>query len=113
METKTHFKKLLNPLYLGSHDLEKEKEYKVTIERIDQNIEVIGEGGKKQKKAICHFKGAQKPMILNATNLKMMSKVLGSPMIEDWIGKTVIIKVVQEKSFGEIMDVVRVMNKQA
>ena len=113
METKTHFKKLLNPLYLGSHDLEKDKEYKVTIEKIVQDVEVIGEGGKKSKKAICHFKGANKPMILNATNMKMIAKVLNSPMIEDWIGKTVIIKVIQERSFGELMDVVRVMNKQA
>jgi hypothetical protein len=43
----------------------------------------------------------------------MIAKVLNSPMIEDWIGKTVIIKVIQERSFGELMDVVRVMNKQA
>ncbi len=89
MENKTHFKKLLNPIYLGSHDLEPNKEYKVTIDRIQQDVEVIGDGGKKQKKAICHFKGASKPMILNATNMKMISVVLGSKFIEDWIGKSV------------------------
>jgi hypothetical protein len=113
MENKTHFKKLLNPTYLGSHDLEPNKEYKVTIERIDRDVEVIGDGGKKQKKAICHFKGASKPMILNATNMKMISVVLGSKFIEDWIGKSVLIAVKQERSFGEMMDVVRVLNKQA
>ena len=112
-EQKTHFKKLLNPLYLGSFDLEPDKEYKVTIEKIDRDIEVIGDGGKKQKKAIVHFKGATKPMILNATNMKMIAKVSGSKFIEDWIGKTFFIKVMQERSFGEMMDVVRVMNKQA
>jgi hypothetical protein len=113
MENKTHFKKLLNPMYLGSHDLEPNKEYKVTIERIDRDVEVIGDGGKKQKKAICHFKGASKPMILNATNMKMISVVLGSKFIEDWMGKSVLIAVKQERSFGEMMDVVRVLNKQA
>ena len=113
MENKTHFKKLLNPLYLGSHDLELDKEYKVTIEKIERDIEVIGDGGKKQKKAIVHFKGATKPMILNATNMKMIAKLTNSKFIEDWIGKSVIIKVVQERAFGEILDVVRVLNKQA
>jgi hypothetical protein len=113
METKTHFKKLLNPIYLGSHDLEPNKEYKVTIDRIQQDVEVIGDGGKKQKKAICHFKGASKPMILNATNMKMISVVLGSKFIEDWIGKSVFISIKQERAFGESMDVVRVLNKKA
>jgi hypothetical protein len=112
-EQKTHFKKLLNPLYLGSHDLETGKEYQVIIERIDRDVEVIGDGGKKQKKAICHFKGASKPMILNATNMKMIAVVTGSKFIEDWIGKAVIIKVIQERAFGELLDVVRVMNKKA
>jgi len=112
MENKTHFKKLLNPLYMGSHDLELNKEYKVTFERIERDVEVIGEGGKKQKKPIAHFKGAGKPMILNATNMKMVAVVTGSKYIEDWIGKTVVIKVIQERTFGEMLDVVRVQNKQ-
>jgi hypothetical protein len=113
MENKTHFKKLLNPLYLGSHDLEPNKDYKVTIEKIERDVEVIGEGGKKQKKAICHFVGGKKPMILNATNMKMIAVVTGSKFIEDWITKSVIIKVVQERTFGEMLDVIRVQNKQA
>lgn len=113
MEQKTHFRKLLNPLYLGSHDLEPDKEYKVTFERIDRDVEVIGEGGKKQKKPIAHFKGASKPMILNATNLKMAANVIGSKFIEEWIGKSVVIKVLQERSFGEMMDVIRILNKKA
>jgi hypothetical protein len=112
-EQKTHFRKLFNPLYLGSHDLEPDKEYKVTIERIERDVEVIGDGGKKQKKPIIYFKGAQKPMILNSTNSKMIMKVTGSKYIEDWVGKSIIFKVMQEKSFGEIMDVIRVLNKQA
>jgi hypothetical protein len=111
-EQKTHFKKLLNPKYLGSHDLEPNKEYIVTIERIERDVEVIGDGGKKQNKSICHFKGASKPMILNAKNLKMMSIVLGSKFIEDWLGKSVIIRIEQERNFGEMMDVVRVINRK-
>lgn len=111
MEQLTHFKKLLNPKYLGSHDLEPDKEYPVIIERYNKE-EVIGDAGKKSDKTICYFKGGQKGLILNATNLKMMSKVLGSKYIEHWIGKTVILKVVQEKAFGETMDVIRVLNKK-
>ena len=112
-EKLTHFRKLFNPLYLGAHDLEFGKEYKVTIEKIDQNVEVIGEVGKKQSKAIIHFKGATKPMILNSVNSKMIAKVLGIKFIEKWIGGSVIIKVITEKNFGEEMEVIRVMNKKA
>lgn len=111
-EKLTHFRKLFNPLYLGSHDLEPGKEYTVTIEKIDRDIEVIGEGGKKQKKAIIHFKGATKPMILNSVNSKMLAKICGSKYIEQWIGKSCTIKVVVERNFGEDMDVIRVMNKK-
>jgi hypothetical protein len=111
-EKLTHFRKLFNPLYLGAHDLEFGKEYKVAIEKIDQNVEVIGEGGKKQAKAIIHFKGSAKPMILNSVNSKMIAKVLGEKFIEKWIGGSVIIKVVIEKNFGEDMEVIRVMNKK-
>lgn len=110
-EKKTHFRKLFNPLYLGSHDLEPSKEYSLTIAKIEKDIEVIGEGGKKQLKPIIHFENAKKPMILNSVNSKMIAKVLGSKYIEDWIGKKVTIKVVQERSFGEVMDVIRVLNK--
>ena len=112
-ETKTHFRKLFNPLYLGAHDLEQGKEYKVSIEKIDRDVEVIGEGGKKQKKAIVHFKGATKPMILNSVNSKMIAKLSGTNFIEEWVGKAFIIKVVQERNFGELMDVIRVLNKPA
>lgn len=111
-QQKTHFKKLLNPKYLGSHDLEEGKEYKVTIEKFERDVEIIGDGGKKQKKSIVYFAGATKPMILNATNLKMISLVVGSKFIEDWIGKSLFIKVVQERAFGEMLDVVRVINKK-
>lgn len=109
---KTHFKKLLNPKYLGSHDLDPDKEYRVKIEKFERDVEIIGDGGKKQKKSIVHFAGASKPMILNATNLKMISVVIGSKYIEDWIGKEITIKVVQERAFGEILDVIRVLNKK-
>ena len=115
MENKTHWKKLMNPKYLGSYDLEPDKEYKVIIERVDRDIEVIGDRGKKEKKGIIHFKGASKPLILNATNAKMITKVFGTPNIEDWIGRTCIIKVVKEKTNfdPEPIDVIRVLNKQA
>ncbi len=111
LTTKTHFRKLFNPLYLGAHDLEPNKEYTVTIDKIVQDVEVIGDGGKKQKKAIIHFVGASKPMILNSVNSKMIAKVTNSKYIEEWVGKKVTFKVTQERNFGETMDVIRVLNK--
>lgn len=111
----THWKKLMNPKYLGSYDLEFGKEYHVKIERIEKAVDIIGDKGKKEKKPILHFVGASKPLILNPTNAKMMTVVSGTPEIEGWIGKTFVIKVVKEKTNfdPQPIDVIRVMNKKA
>ena len=104
----------MNPKYLGAYDLEFDKEYTFIIERIERDIEIVGESGRKDKKPIVHIRGGKKPWILNPTNSKMLTIVLGSPFIDDWIGKPFIIKVVKEKTkfSPELIDVIRVMNKK-
>lgn len=41
-----------------------------------------------------------KPMILNATNSKMLFKLTGSPFIEDWAGKRIVVYVETGIKFG-------------
>lgn len=109
-EKLTHWKKLTNPKYLGSHDFQPSQEIKVTIERIE-NVDIELFNGKKLEMKNCnlaYFKGAKKPMILNTENMKLITKVTGSPYVEQWTGKEVILHVVQVSAFGTITDAVRV-----
>ena len=96
---KTHWKKLNNPDYLGAYSLDDTKEMKVTIEKVVKEM-ITGNGGKKEECTIAYMKD-QKPMILNSTNCKIITKNFGTPFIEDWKGKTITLYVALIKAFGE------------
>lgn len=109
-EKLTHWKKMTSTLYLGSHDFQPNQEIKVTIEKIE-NVDIELFNGKKLEVKNCvlaYFKGAKKPMILNKENMKLITKVTGSPYVEQWTGKEVILHVVQVSAFGSMTDAVRV-----
>lgn len=111
METpKTHWKKLTHPDYLGAYELMDgsagNKELTVTIKEVLRQ-QVTGADGKKEECTVCHLVGA-KPMILNATNQKIMQKLFDSPYIEDWKGKKMILFVAKVKAFGDTVDALRV-----
>ena len=82
---KTHWKKLTNPNYLGAYALDDAEDLIVTIKSAGMET-ITGEGGRKDEGTVIHFEDGVKPMICNATNAKTITKVLGSPYIEDWIG---------------------------
>ena len=46
----------------------------------------VGTSGKKEEGLLIYFTEAVKPMICNATNAKTITKVSGSPYVEDWKG---------------------------
>jgi hypothetical protein len=110
MENLTHWKKMTDPKYIGSYDFQPGQELKVTIEKIENvNIELFN--GKKLETKNCilaHFKGAKKPMILNKENMKVITKVAGTPFIEQWIGKEITLYVTKVAAFGSMVDAVRV-----
>lgn len=110
METKTHYKKLSHPLYIGAYELmlnEKEnKELPVKIESVKREM-VTGPDGKKEECTIMTIP-PHKPMILNATNQKALTKAIGSPFIEDWSGKMVTLYVAKVRAFGETLDALRI-----
>lgn len=111
----THWKKLFNPNYLGSWDLMTGedangkpvyKEVEVLIESIaSEQIELQG---KKETAILMRFKGASKPMILKPENSKLITKALGTPIFENWVGKKITLHVVQVYAFKELIDAVRV-----
>ena len=107
MQTKTHFKTFLNKEYLGSWDLPNGQDIIGTISKCGPE-KVIGADGKKEDCFVIHFADVQKPMICNVTNSKMIAKVVGSPYIEDWLGKKIQIGSEKVRAFGDVVDALRV-----
>lgn len=105
----THWKKLHNPNYLGAYSLmngDEKTELIVTIQEV-KTEQVQGEDGKKEQCMVAYLIG-QKPMIVNPTNSKAITKALGTPYVEQWVGKSITLCVKKVKAFGETTDALRV-----
>lgn len=105
----THWKKLTNPNYLGAYAFEAGEEKIVTIDFVEQE-EVVSTDGKMEVCIVAHLAG-EKPLILNKTNCKAISRLLGTPYIEEWSGHRITLAVQRVKAFGEETDAVRVKPK--
>ena len=106
-ETLTHWKKLTNPDYLGAYALEPGQDLVVTIKSVG-NETVVGTDGKKETCMVMHFVEAVKPMVLNATNSKTITKLFKTPYIEYWSGRKIQVYVESVKAFGEVVDALRI-----
>jgi hypothetical protein len=90
METKDkkhHYRNVFKSDHLGSADLEDLIENRTplifTITHAKQEIGVKV-AGKKMDANIIYFKEPIKPMVVNATNGKILKKFTGSSFVEDW-----------------------------
>jgi hypothetical protein len=112
-DSNTHYRKVFDSPYLSSMDV---------VEPIDLTIERVTQEGDKTKKTKDTFNTAYfrekfirpgeklKPMILNATNSKMMAKLTDSPYIEDWGNTRIRVYVEKGIKFGrDTVDGLRVM----
>lgn len=106
MEKLTHWKKLINPDYLGAYSLDGLGELNVTIENVVREM-VTGTGGKKEECTVAYLKN-QKPFIINRTNGKTITKVLKSPYVEEWCGKSITLYATTTKVAGEEVECLRV-----
>jgi hypothetical protein len=107
-----HWKKLVNPDYLGAYSLEQNGTYQnliVTIESV-QVQKVLGTGGAAEDCVVATLVG-QKPMILNRTNLKTIERVMKTPDVQQWAGKQIELTVASVKAFGDTVDALRVVPK--
>lgn len=105
-QTKTHWKMLTNPNYIGAYSLQPGEERTVEIVKVVKES-VKGTDGKAEDCTVAYLKDS-KPMILNATNCKTLSKIYGTPYIEEWAGKSVIIHSEKVKAFGDVVDALRI-----
>ena len=115
-ETKkvTHWKRLTNPNYIGAHDLEPGQELTVTIDSVSTEMVKCfdGKSVKEESCIVAKLKGAKKPLILNKTNCRIISRNFNTPYIEEWGGKTITMYVAKVKAFGELVDAIRIKNKK-
>lgn len=109
----THWKKLTNPNYIGSHDFQPGQELTVTIETISNEMVKCFDGKAIKEEAciVAKLKGAKKPLILNKTNCKIIARNLDTPYIEEWSGKTITLYVAKVKAFGEFVEAIRIKAK--
>lgn len=112
MSEKTHWKKYSNPDYIGAYAFQPGEEKTLTITTVGREM-VMGAEGRKEECTVVHFDGGEKPMILNATNGKTIQKVLGTPYVEEWSGRAIVLGVETVSAFGERVEAVRVKKKQA
>jgi hypothetical protein len=110
MKELTHWKKLVNPDYIGAYSLTPGKDLTVTIDSVGREL-VTGTGGKKEECTVAKLKG-QKPFIINRTNAKTISQVHGSPYIEDWAGKKITLYISTTKVAGEEVECLRVRKQK-
>jgi hypothetical protein len=102
----THWKQLQNPAYIGAYSLQPGENRTVTIEKVVKES-VKGADGKAEDCTVAYLKG-EKPFILNATNCKTLTKLYGTPYIEQWAGKSLVIYAAKVKAFGEEIEALRI-----
>ena len=112
MSEKTHWKKLTNPDYLGSYAFQPGEEKTVTIKEVQRELVFNPSGSGKEECTVAYFEEPVKPLILNATNCKTITKVWGTPYIDDWAGRKITLKVKRITAFGEMVDAVRVSSER-
>ncbi len=105
MSDKTHWKRLMNPDYIGAYWLPEGEDVTVVIDYVVREM-ITGTGGKKEECTVAHLKGV-KPFILNATNSKTIAKLYG-PYIEDWAGKRITLYASTTKMGGDTVECLRV-----
>ena len=108
--SETHWKKLINPDYLGAYSLDPGKDMVLTIRQVRKEM-ITGADGKKEECIVCRWQEDQKPMILNVTNCKTISKLLQTPYIERWAGHRVQIGAEMVSAFGEKVEALRIRKR--
>lgn len=115
-EKKTHYRKVFKSDHLGSADLEEMieegKPLIFTISHVNQEYSTKV-AGRKIDANIAYFKEKVKPLVLNATNSKIVKQLAGgSPWVEDWAGLQIELYIDPSiKLAGEVVGGVRVKDQ--
>ncbi len=88
-----HFRDYFDSQYLGNWDLPRNQNVVVEIVKVEKGT-LVGQRGKKDKKAILHFRGKEKAMAANITNCKTIAAMYG-PNPRSWVGKRIALYVAE------------------
>lgn len=96
--------------FISSIDLIGNGDVKMTIDRVEHldGIEYAN-GNKDTNVNLLYFKETEKPLALNATNIKAIVSIMGSNKVADWEGKKIVLAVRKVQAFGSQKDAVRVI----
>lgn len=106
-EQHVHWKQMVNIDYLGAYALSDGNDMIVTIKTVRKE-QVTGPNGKKEECVVAHFAENCRPMILNRTNMKMITKVHKTPYIDQWAGKKIQLYVDTTRFGGETVECLRI-----
>lgn len=108
-EKLTHWKVFQNPDYLGAYAFQPGEEKTLTIDRVEVGTVYNTEINRKEEKRVMYFKDKDvKPLILNTTNAKIVSDLFGTPYVQLWKNKKIILIVEKVRWRKEMVDGVRV-----
>ena len=108
---KTHWKSTMNPDYLGSWSFEEGEERNLKIKKASLG-KVKSVGGREDTCIIAYMETGL-PMIMNATNSKMITLFTGQPYIEDWNDVMITVYVDHGVKYqGSIIDGLRIKDEQ-
>lgn len=99
-----HFKKHFDYRFLASDELTQDVVVKIKSITKDQAFN----GREKEDVVVIHFEGKKKGIIINKTNAKRITKIAGSPNMEDWIGVEITLTNERVSAYGATMDAIRV-----
>lgn len=107
-----HYRKVFKSDHLSSFDLEDLIEQNIplifTIKNVIQETGAIV-AGKNINANIVYFHENIKPLVLNATNSKILSKVCKSSFVQDWKDITIELYILKNIKFGrDIVDGIRI-----
>ena len=92
--------------FLKQSDVEKPVMW--TIESVEK-VNVAKEGADPEYKWAMNFVESEKPLVLNATNIKLCERVCGSDNTDDWENKKIVLYVDPNVSYGgELVGGIRV-----
>lgn len=83
----THWKNLTDTVYIGVGDFKQNEQKTLTIKKVVS--EKIPPNN--VRKDVLYFENFDKPFVCNATNCKTITKLLKTPIIEHWVGKSIIL----------------------
>jgi len=101
---RTHYRKVFKSDHLSSYDLEDFIEQGVLLEFTIKEVKSFDStkvAGKSIAANIAYFIEDIKPMVLNATNSKILSNLIGSSFVEEWKNFKVELYILKNIKFGK------------